>query len=333
MFKKILVTGADGFIGSHVVELLVEQGYSPRAMVLYNSFGSQGWLDNLDPKIKAQVEIIWGDVRDPSSARKAVLGCDAVLHLAALIGIPYSYENPDSYVQTNVVGTLNILQAAREFSTQKVIHTSTSEVYGTAQYVPISEAHPLVAQSPYAASKIAADQLALSFYRSFDLPVAVIRPFNTYGPRQSLRAVIPTIINQLLQGKRKIRLGALTPTRDFSFVKDTASGFIAALESDKILGEVVNLGSGFEISIADTVGAISDVMNVEIDVDVASQCLRPEKSEVNRLYADTAKAASFLDWSPQYTGLTGFKRGLEATVNWFAKHNTLDCYVKDEHMV
>ena len=246
--KKVLVTGADGFIGSHLVEALLNEGCDVRAFVLYNSFNSWGWLDDLPPDILNEVDVFSGDVRDPHGVKKAMKGCDVVMHLAALIAIPYSYHSPDTYVDTNVKGTLNILQAARELGIEKVVHTSTSEVYGTAKFVPINEEHPLQAQSPYSATKIAADQLAMSFYFSFDTPVAIIRPFNTYGPRQSARAVIPTIITQIAGGQRKIKLGALTPTRDFNYIKDTVRGFVAIAESDKSIGETINIGSNYEIS-------------------------------------------------------------------------------------
>ena len=298
--QKILVTGADGFIGSHLTEELVRQGYDVRAFVFYNSFNSWGWLDHSPADIKGKFEVFAGDIRDPHGVKEALRGCTVVLHLAALIAIPYSYHSPDTYVDTNIKGTLNILQAARELGVEKVIHTSTSEVYGTAQFVPITEEHPLQGQSPYSATKIGADQLALSFYRSFNLPVAVIRPFNTYGPRQSARAVIPTIISQIASGKKEIKLGALSPTRDFNYVKDTVQGFIAVAGSDQSIGEVINIGSNYEISIGDLVQTISRLMNTDIEIKTDSQRLRPEKSEVERLWADNSKARRLLGWEPQY---------------------------------
>jgi len=264
--KKILVTGADGFIGSHLTETLVRQGCNVRAFVLYNSFNSWGWLDHCASDVKSKFEVFSGDVRDPHGVKEAMKGCDSVMHLAALIAIPYSYHSPDTYVDTNIKGTLNILQAAREHGVKRIVHTSTSEVYGTAQFVPITEEHPLQGQSPYSATKIAADQLAYSFFSSFGLPVVIVRPFNTYGPRQSARAVIPTIITQIANGQRQIKLGAISPTRDFNFIDDTVAGFIAAMNSDQGLGEVVNFGSNFEISIGETVRLIAEVMNTDIEI-------------------------------------------------------------------
>ena len=294
--KKILITGADGFIGSHLTESLVRRGYKVRAFVLYNSFGSWGWLDHCAYDVKGQFEVFAGDIRDPHGVKEAMKGCDAVLHLAALIAIPYSYHSPDTYVDTNVKGTLNVLQAARELGLKKVVHTSTSEVYGTARFVPITEEHPLQGQSPYSATKIAADQLAYSFYASFGLSVVIARPFNTYGPRQSARAVIPTIITQIANGQRQINLGAVSPTRDFNYVADTVAGFIAALESDRGIGEVINLGSNFEISIGDTTHAIAEAMGTSIEIITDEQRLRPEKSEVERLWASNTKARVLLGW-------------------------------------
>lgn len=327
--KKILVTGADGFIGSHLVEHLVRQGYDVRAFVLYNSFNSWGWLDHSPKEIRDHLDIFAGDIRDPYGVKKAMQGCDTVLHLAALIAIPYSYHSPDTYVDTNVKGTLNIVQAARELGVQKVVHTSTSEVYGTARFVPITEDHPLQGQSPYSATKIGADQIAMSFYNAFDTPVAIIRPFNTYGPRQSARAIIPTAITQIANGKRKIRLGALHPTRDFNFVMDTVRGFVAVAESDKAVGEVINIGSNFEISIGDTVRLIAEAMGVEIEIETDEARLRPEKSEVDRLWADNAKAKILAGWEPQYGGREGFKRGLAETAAWFADPENLRGYKAD----
>ncbi len=330
---KILVTGADGFIGSHLTEALVRAGHKVRAFVYYNSFGSWGWLDHCDPEIKKSLEIFPGDIRDAYGVRKALDGCDIVFHLAALISIPFSYHSPEAYVDTNVKGTLNVLQAARDLGIKKVIHTSTSEVYGTAQFVPITEEHPLRPQSPYAATKVGADQLALSFFRSFDLPVTVVRPFNTYGPRQSTRAIIPTVITQIAAGMRQIKLGALAPTRDFSFVADTVKGFVATAESDAALGEVVNFGSGFEISVGDTAKMIADLMGAEIQIEQDSQRLRPENSEVERLWADASKAQKLVGWKPDYAGRDGFKRGLQQTINWFAPAENLMKYKSDIYTV
>ncbi len=328
---KVLVTGADGFIGSHLVESLVRQGRDVTAFVLYNSSNSSGWLDQCAVEVKNQFEVFAGDIRDPHGVKKAMKGCDEVLHLAALIAIPYSYHSPDTYVDTNVKGTLNILQAARELDVRRVIHTSTSEVYGTARFVPITEDHPLQGQSPYSATKIAADQLAYSFYAPFGLPVVIVRPFNTYGPRQSARAVIPTIITQIANGVRQIRLGALSPTRDFSYVHDTVAGFIAALNSDQGLGEVVNLGSNFEISVGDTARLIAEVMNTEIEILTDEARLRPENSEVGRLWADNVKAKNLFDWQPMYGGHDGFRRGLAGTAEWFASADNLRGYKADRY--
>jgi len=314
---KILVTGADGFIGSHLTETLVRAGYEVRAFVLYNSFNSWGWLDHCDEDVKGKFEVFSGDIRDPNGVRTAMRDCDAVLHLAALIAIPYSYHSPDTYVETNINGTLNVVQAARDLGVSKVVHTSTSEVYGTAKFVPITEEHPLQGQSPYSATKIGADQIAMSFYTSFELPVSTVRPFNTYGPRQSARAVIPTIISQIANGQKSIKLGSVSPTRDFNYVSDTVKGFIAALESDHGIGEVINIGSNFEISIGDTASTIARVMGVDIEIITDEQRLRPGKSEVERLWADNKKAQELLNWTPSYGGLDGFHRGLEETVNWF----------------
>lgn len=315
--KKILITGADGFIGSHLVEELVREGFNIRAFVMYNSFNSWGWLDRCSKDIIKNIEIFSGDIRDPNGVREALKGCDAVLHLAALIAIPYSYHSPDSYIDTNIKGTLNVLQAARDFGVSKVIHTSTSEVYGTAQFVPITEEHPIQGQSPYSASKIGADQIATSFYKSFDTPVTIIRPFNTYGPRQSARAVIPTIITQIASGLREIKLGAVSPTRDFNYVADTVAGFIAALNSSNGVGDVINIGSNFEVSIGDTVRIIADLMGVDVDVISDEVRIRPGKSEVERLWASNEKALKLLDWKPQYAGKEGFRRGLDETITWF----------------
>lgn len=324
--KKILVTGADGFIGSHLTEELVRQGSDVRAFTLYNSFNSWGWLDNSPQDIKDSIEVFAGDIRDPHGVKQAAKGCDIILHLAALIAIPYSYHSPDTYVDTNIKGTLNVLQAARDLAIEKVVHTSTSEVYGTAKYVPITEEHPLQGQSPYSATKIAADQLAMSFYNSFNTPVAIIRPFNTYGPRQSARAIIPTVITQIASGMRRLKLGALHPTRDFNYVKDTVRGFIAIAENDCSVGEVINIGSNYEISIDDTVRTIAEVMGAEIEVETEAIRLRPEKSEVERLWAENAKAKTILGWRPLYGGKEGLKRGLAETAAWFSDPGNLKSY-------
>jgi NAD dependent epimerase/dehydratase len=321
--KKVLVTGADGFIGSHLTESLVRAGHEVRAFVLYNSFSSWGWLDRCGADVAGQFDVFAGDVRDPNGVRKAMDGCDAVLHLAALIAIPYSYHSPDTYVDTNIKGTLNIVQAARDLGVRRVVQTSTSEVYGTARYVPITEDHPLQGQSPYSASKIGADQIAMSFHASFGTPVVLLRPFNTYGPRQSARAVIPTIITQIANGHRQIKLGAVHPTRDFNFVADTVAGFIAALGAERAVGEVINLGSNFEISIGETAHAIAKVMGAQIELVTDNQRLRPEKSEVERLWASNAKAHDLLGWQPAYGGRDGFLRGLTETVAWFREASNL----------
>lgn len=327
--EAILVTGADGFIGSHLTEALVRAGHRVKAFTLYNSFNSWGWLDRCAPELKGQFEVFSGDIRDPNGVREAMKGCESVLHLAALIAIPYSYHSPDTYVDTNIKGTLNVLQAARESGVRRLIHTSTSEVYGTARFVPITEEHPLQGQSPYSATKIAADQLAHSFYASFGLPVVIARPFNTYGPRQSARAVIPTIITQIASGERRIKLGAISPTRDFNYVQDTVLGFIAALNSEKGLGEVVNFGSNFEISIGETARLIAEVMNIDIEIVTDEARIRPEKSEVERLWADNEKAARLFDWRPSYSGREGFKRGLAETAKWFTDRKNLQSYKTD----
>jgi NAD dependent epimerase/dehydratase len=324
--RKVLVTGAGGFIGSHLVEALVARGVAVRAFVFYNSLNSWGWLDHAPEALRASIEVFAGDVRDPHGVRQAMKGCDTVLHLAALIGIPYSYHSPDAYVDTNIRGTLNVLQAARDLDVERVVHTSTSEVYGSARFVPITEEHPLQGQSPYSATKIGADQLALSFHRSFGTPVTVARPFNTYGPRQSARAVIPSIIVQLASGARRLDLGALEPTRDFSYVEDTVRGFIALAEAPRAVGEVVNLGSGFEISIGELAGVVRELMRVETPLAQDAQRLRPEKSEVTRLLADNTRAAQLAGWRPEYAGREGLRRGLAKTIEWFAQPENLRCY-------
>lgn len=331
--KKVLVTGADGFIGSHLAEQLVLQGYEVRAFVYYNSFNSWGWLDSSEDIIKSEIDIFSGDIRDPYGVKEAMNGCDRVLHLASLIAIPYSYHSPDTYIDTNIKGTLNVLQAARELDVSKVVHTSTSEVYGTAKYVPIDEEHPLQGQSPYSASKIGADQLALSFYRSFETPVAIIRPFNTFGPRQSARAVIPTIITQLASGNDKIKLGATSPTRDFNYVKDTVRGFISIMDQEKSIGEVINIGSNYEISIGETALAIAEVMGKEVEIETDEVRLRPSKSEVDRLWAENIKAKELLGWEPTYGGIEGFKRGLKETAEWFTNPVNLSRYKADVYNI
>jgi len=317
---KVLVTGADGFIGSHLVEALVRSGNDVRAFVYYNSQGSWGWLETLPSDVRSSIDVVVGDVRDYDRLHQAMDACKTVFHLAALIGIPYSYYAPRSYVDTNVLGTLNVLQAARAQSVEKVIQTSTSEVYGSAQFVPITENHPLQAQSPYAATKIAADQMALAFHAAFDVPVTIIRPFNTYGPRQSARAVIPTIILQILDGRKGLKLGNLDPTRDFSFVEDTVAAFVASLDSGTSTdGNVINVGSGFEISIRETAKIIAQMMQKDVAFSIEPERSRSTKSEVDRLWASNQLAQEILGWSPEFGGLDGFKRGIEKTIAWFSQ--------------
>jgi dTDP-glucose 4,6-dehydratase len=323
--NKVLLTGADGFIGSHLAEKLVNEGYDVKALVQYNSFGTWGWLDSLDQQTINHIEIISGDIRDPHLCNNLVKGCNRILHLAALIAIPYSYSAPQNYIDTNISGTCNLMQSALLNGVDKFIQTSTSEVYGTAQYVPIDEVHPLSGQSPYAASKIGSDQLALSFYNSFDLPVTVIRPFNTYGPRQSARAVIPSVIIQLAKGN-EISMGGLSPTRDFNFVTDIARGFIAGLETSDALGEVINLGSNFEISVKDTAFLIAEIMNKKIEIKQSEERTRPKNSEVERLFSSNQKAKDLLKWEPEFFGLEGFKKGLIETINWFSVEDNLRLY-------
>lgn len=314
--KKVLVTGADGFIGSHLTESLLKKGYEVKAFAYYNSFNTWGWLDSLPQDVLKEIEVFTGDIRDPNGVRTAMTGVDAVFHLAALIAIPFSYHSPDSYVDTNIKGTLNVLQAARQLETERVLVTSTSEVYGTAVYVPIDEKHPYQGQSPYSATKIGADRLAESFYRSFQLPVSIVRPFNTFGPRQSARAVIPTIISQLLAGKEEIKLGLLTPTRDFNYVKDTAAGFIAIAESDKTIGEEINIATQQEISIGDLANEIISQINPNAKIVCDGQRLRPEKSEVNRLLGANEKIKRLTDWKQQYT----FAEGIAETIAWMREN-------------
>ena len=324
--KKVLVTGADGFIGSHLVEELVKRGYKVRAFCLYNSFNSLGWIDKIDKKIRSDIEVFSGNIEDPFGVKKAMEGCDLVFHLAALIAIPYSYHSPASYISTNVMGTLNIVQAARDLGVDKVVHTSTSETYGSAQYVPIDESHPLVGQSPYSASKIGADQIAISYYKSFQTPISIIRPFNTFGPRQSARAVIPTIITQIANGVKEIKLGSLGPTRDFTYVLDTIDGFISIAESKKTVGEVINIGSNFEISINDTAKLIANLMSKEVEFILDPQRVRPKNSEVDRLYCSNAKAKDLLGWEPKFSGRDSFSKGLICTINWFTQNENLSFY-------
>ena len=324
--KKVLVTGADGFIGSHLTEYLVAQGVDVRAFVFYNSFNSYGWLDEINERTLRRIEVFAGDIRDPHGVRAAMIGCDVVIHLAALIAIPYSYHSPDTYIDTNIKGTLNIVQAARELGVERVVHTSTSEVYGTARFVPITEDHPLQGQSPYSASKIGADQIALSFYHSFATPIAIIRPFNTYGPRQSARAVIPTIIAQIAVGGRQIKLGALHPTRDFSYVRDTVRGFEAVAECDATVGKVVNVGSNYEVSVGDTAQLIAELMGCDVEITSEDQRVRPVGSEVERLVADNTRAREVAGWNPAYAGMDGFRRGLSETIEWFRDQNNLRRY-------
>lgn len=325
--SKLLVTGADGFIGSHLTEELVKEGYEVKAFVYYNSFNTWGWLDTLPASIMSHVEVFQGDIRDPHGVKEAMKGCDAVFHLAALIAIPFSYHSPDAYVDTNIKGTLNVLQAARELNIERVLVTSTSEVYGTAQYVPIDEKHPYQGQSPYSATKIGADRLAESFYRSFNLPVTIVRPFNTYGPRQSARAVIPTIITQLLAGKEEIKLGSLTPTRDFNYVKDTANGFIEIYRSSRTIGQEINIATQQEISIGELADELITQINPNARILCDEQRLRPEKSEVNRLLGSNEKILQLTDWKPRYT----FSQGINETIEFL--RNNMDKYKADIYNV
>jgi NAD dependent epimerase/dehydratase len=322
MSKKVLVTGADGFIGSHLVEQLISDGYKVRAFVYYNSFNSWGWLDSLPIYILSQIEIFAGDIRDPNGVRTAMHDCSIVFHLAALIAIPFSYHSPDSYIDTNVKGTLNIVQAAKDLGVERVLVTSTSEVYGTAQYIPIDENHPRQPQSPYSASKIGADAIADSFYRSFDIPLTVVRPFNTFGPRQSARAVIPTIISQLLNGTEEIKLGDITPTRDLLFVKDTVNGFLKIAECDMLIGHEVNIATQSEISVGDLAQLLINQINPKAKIVTDSIRLRPEKSEVFRLFGSNQKLKSFTDWEQKFS----LAVGLEQTIEWFSDKKNLQQY-------
>ena len=327
MSNRVLVTGADGFIGSHLTEELVKSGEKVTAFCLYNSFGTLGWIDTLPKEIRSEIEIFTGDVRDPNGVRTAMRNQQRVFHLAALIAIPFSYHSPDSYVDTNIKGTLNVLNAARELGTERVMVTSTSEVYGTAQYVPIDEKHPFQGQSPYSATKIGADRLAESFYRSFDLPVTIVRPFNTYGPRQSGRAVIPTIISQLLAGQQEIHLGKLSPTRDFNFVKDTAHGFMAIANCPAAIGQELNIATGEEHSIGDLANELIAQINPSAKIVCEEERLRPEKSEVNRLLGDSTKMRNLTGWKPEYT----FEQGLAETINWI--RDNLDSYKVGQYIL
>ena len=324
--KKVLVTGADGFIGSHLTEYLVKAGADVRAFVYYNSFNSWGWLDDIADDVKQSLDVFSGDIRDPHGVRTAMKDCDVVMHLAALIAIPYSYHSPDTYVDTNVKGTLNVVQAARDLGTERVVHTSTSEVYGTARFVPITEVHPLQGQSPYSASKIGADQMAQSFFSSFSTPVAIIRPFNTYGPRQSARAVIPTIITQVASGACALKLGAVHPTRDFNYVRDTVRGFVAVAECDAAVGQVVNVGSNYEVSVGDTARLIAELMGREVTFTSDERRMRPLGSEVERLWADNTRARELTGWAPEYPGIDGLRRGLTETIAWFSRPENLRRY-------
>lgn len=310
--KKVLVTGSEGFIGSHLTERLVELGADVTALVQYNSFNNWGWIDTFDKEVKNSIQVVTGDIREYDGMKRIIKGQDVVFHLAALIAIPYSYLSPMAYVRTNVEGTTNVLEACRDYNVEKIIHTSTSETYGTALYVPIDEKHPMQGQSPYSASKIGADKIAESFYKSFNLPVATIRPFNTYGPRQSARAVIPTIISQILSGKTEIKLGSLTPTRDFNYVKDTAEAFVKIAESDKTVGKVINAGSNYEISIGDTAKKIIQLIGKDVNIICDDERIRPENSEVNRLWADNSKIKQLTEWRPKYS----IEEGLKETIEW-----------------
>lgn len=329
MKNKVLITGADGFIGSHLTEALIDGGYDVRAFVYYNSFNSYGWLDTISKEIKSKIEFFPGDIRDPNGVREAMKGVDTVFHLAALIAIPFSYHSPDSYIDTNVKGTLNIIQAARDNNVKRVLVTSTSEVYGTAQFVPITELHPKQPQSPYSASKIGADAIADSFYRSFDLPITIVRPFNTFGPRQSARAVIPTIISQLLNGAEEIKLGDITPTRDLLYVKDTVNGFLKIAQCDKLIGHEVNIATQSEISVGDLAQQLINNINPNVKIITDSVRLRPEKSEVFRLFGSNEKLKSFTDWNQSYS----LSDGLKETIDWFSKKENLQQYKSDIYNV
>jgi len=323
MKPKILVTGADGFIGSHLTESLIQKGYKVKAFTFYNSFNSWGWLDYTSKKYLDKIEVVSGDIRDIDCVNKALKGCDLVFHLAALVGIPFSYHAPETYIDTNIKGTLNVLRAALNSKKVRVIHTSTSEVYGTAKFTPITEDHPLQGQSPYSASKIGADQLVLSFYKSYGLPVSIIRPFNTFGPRQSLRAIIPTIITQILNNNKIINLGNLNPSRNFNFVSDTVDGFISTIKKEKINGEVINIGSEFEITIKETAELIAKILNKKIIINLDKKRVRPKNSEVDKLQASSIKAKKLLNWKPKYSNKNGFIKALKSTIEWYKNPSNL----------
>ena len=327
--KKILITGADGFIGSHLTEKLIKLNCDIRAMTMYNSFNNWGWLDSLTKEELKNIDIVNGDIRDVKFVNSACENIDVIFHLASLIAIPYSYNSPSSYINTNINGTLNILEAALQNNVQKIIHTSTSEVYGESNMISISEKSNVISRSPYAATKIGADQLAYSYFSSFDLPVSIIRPFNTYGPRQSSRAIIPTIITQLLSGKKKIKLGSLYPTRDFCFIDDTVSGFLNVALHKKSIGEVVNVGSGQEISIKELVTLIGDIIGVKVSIISDKKRIRPKSGEVDRLKADIKKAKKLIKWTPKFTGKNGLKKGLHKTIKWFSNKENLKKYKFD----
>ena len=330
---NILITGSEGFIGSHLTEKLVKLGHKVKCTVLYNSFNSYGWLEDIDKDILKEIEVCFGDIRDFCFVKKNLKNCDSVIHLAALVGIPYSYISPKSYIETNIVGTLNILEAAKEQNLDRIIHTSTSEVYGSAKFIPINEKHSLNGQSPYSASKIGADQLANSYYLSYGTPVTTLRPFNTYGPRQSLRAIIPTIITQILNNSKKINLGSLKPTRDFSYVSDTVSAFVAALKSTNSSGETINIGSGTEISIKKLAELILKVVNKKITITSEEKRKRPKKSEVSRLCCSNKKALKLLKWKPRYAGKKDMEIGIKETVEWFKKKENLKKYKSNTFVV
>ena len=324
--RKIFVTGADGFIGSHLCEKLIKDGHNVQALVQYNSFNSWGWLENIPKKIQKEINICSGDIRDSYGMRKFIKSNDIVFHLAALIAIPFSYHHPNMYIDTNVKGTLNLLQACKDFGIDQFIHTSTSEVYGTAQFIPINENHPLVGQSPYSASKIAADQLVYSFYSSFNLPISIIRPFNTFGPRQSARAIIPTIISQILNNKKNIKLGSINPTRDFTYIEDTVNGFTSFINCKTSIGKTINIGSNFETSILDIVEIVSDILGAKISIVTDKKRIRPKKSEVNQLLADNTAAKKILNWHPKFYGAKGLRRGLKYTIEWMSKQENIMKY-------
>ena len=329
MKKKILVTGGGGFIGSHLVETLIKDGYSVKTIVPYNSNNSWGWIDSFEPNIKKNLEIISGDICDQNLVSKLVKNVDVIFHLAALISIPYSYVSPRSYISTNIMGTLNLLEASRNSNVELFVQTSTSEVYGSSQYSPIDEQHPLNAQSPYAATKIAADQLALSYYRSFDLPVSIIRPFNTFGPRQSLRAFIPTIITQILSSKKKIKLGNLNPKRDFSYISDTVRGFTSCIGKKRCLGQAINLGTGVVFSMQETLNLITEYIGKDVIFEIDKKRLRPKKSEVDHLLSANNFAKKIINWEPEFKNKSGFKRGLQQTIEWFSKPENIKLYKSD----